>query len=166
MSKMGAPTKYTEELVDAICIDISNGSSLRAIAAKDGMPATWTMMRWLGDGKHEYFNVHYARAVEMRADLLVEDMLAIADAGENDTYIDEHGNKKTDHDVIARAKLRVDTRKWLASKFQPKKYGDRQAVEVSGAEGGPVEISLQDKSARLAGLMALAAARKAQADEA
>ena len=38
-----------------------------------------------------------------------------------------------DHDHIARARLRVDTRKWLLSKALPKVFGDRNIAEHSGA---------------------------------
>lgn len=40
--------------------------------------------------------------------------------------------------MIQRSKLRVDTRKWLASKMAPKKYGDK--VAIGGADDlGPVQ---------------------------
>jgi hypothetical protein len=44
--------------------------------------------------------------------------------------------------AVARARLRIDARKWLASKLAPKKYGDKLAAEVSGPDGGPVNTSL------------------------
>ena len=36
---------------------------------------------------------------------------------------------------VQRSKLRVDARKWLLSKIAPKQYGEKQAVEHSGAIG-------------------------------
>ena len=43
------------------------------------------------------------------------------------------------------AALRVDARKWAASKLKPKKYMDSRAI--TGAEGGPVQIIIsQDDS--------------------
>nr|WP_206734938.1 MULTISPECIES: hypothetical protein [unclassified Bosea (in: a-proteobacteria)] len=38
---------------------------------------------------------------------------------------------------IQRSKLRLDARKWMASKLQPKKYGDK--VALTGGSGGPIE---------------------------
>jgi hypothetical protein len=52
-------------------------------------------------------------------------LFSIADDGKNDTYEDDEGRTRTDHDVIARSRLRVDTRKWYLSKVLPKIYGDR-----------------------------------------
>lgn len=71
------------------------------------------------------------RAREARADRLAEEILAIADDGSNDTYIDAAGNQRTDHDAIARSKLRVDSRKWLASKMFPRKYGEKLDVQTN-----------------------------------
>lgn len=60
---------------------------------------------------------------------MIEEADDIADDGSNDTYIDDDGNVKVNHDVIQRSKLRVEQRRWHASKLRPKKYGDRIQVE-------------------------------------
>lgn len=96
-------------------------------------------MRWLE--AHEDFREKYARARADQADFLAEEILQIADDGLNDTYTDEEGNVRTNQDVIARSRLRVDSRKWYASKLLPKKYGDRVQQEVSGPDGGPVQVT-------------------------
>ena len=135
--KLGAPSTYTPELAAAICEHIAAGKSLRTIAALDGMPAQSTIMVWL-DGKHPDFTEQYARAREAQADKLAEEILSIADDGRSDTYIDAEGNTKSDPEVIQRSKLRVEARKWLASKMAPKKYGDKMAI--GGADDlGPVQ---------------------------
>ena len=110
-------------------------------------------MLWL-DGSHPQFSEQYARAREAQADKLAEEALQIADDGRNDTYVDGDGNVKTDTEVIQRSKLRVDTRKWLASKMAPKKYGDK--VAIGGADNlGPVqtvtkEMTDAERAVRLA----------------
>jgi hypothetical protein len=43
--------------------------------------------------------------------------------------------KRPDHEHINRARLRVDTRKWMAAKLAPKKYGDRVTNELLGDVG-------------------------------
>ena len=47
-------------------------------------------------------------------------------------------------ELANRDRLRVDTRKWVASKMKPKKYGDK--VELSGPGGGPITIAAVDLS--------------------
>lgn len=99
-------------------------------------------MLWL-DGSRPEFSEQYARAREAQADKLAEEALQIADDGRSDTYVDAEGNERTDTEVIQRSKLRVDTRKWLASKMAPKKYGDK--VAIGGAEDlGPVQTATRE----------------------
>ena len=40
----------------------------------------------------------------------------------------------TNHNVINRDRLRVDARKWAASKLAPKKYGDASTLKLEGGE--------------------------------
>lgn len=96
-------------------------------------------MAWL-DGSKPEFSEQYARAREAQADKLAEEALQIADDGRSDTYLDAEGNERTDTEVIQRSKLRVDTRKWLASKMAPKKYGDKVTQEHTGADGGAIQV--------------------------
>lgn len=37
------------------------------------------------------------------------------------------------------ARVEIDARKWFASKFLPKQYGDKLTTELTGADGGPVK---------------------------
>ena len=132
---------------------IADGKSLRVIGAMEDMPHQATIMAWL-DGSRPEFSEQYARAREAQADKLAEEALTIADDGRSDTYVDADGNVKTDTEVIQRSKLRVDTRKWLASKMAPKKYGDK--VAIGGADDlGPVqtvtkEMTDAERAVRLA----------------
>ena len=45
-----------------------------------------------------------------------------------------------DNAAVAKARLRSDSRKWLLSKALPKVYGDRIAAEITGKDGGPIEV--------------------------
>jgi hypothetical protein len=79
---------------------------------------------------------HAAR--ELQADYLAEEMLEIADDGRNDWTKREDGIDAVNAEVVQRSRLRVDARKWLMAKLQPKKYGDRIAQEVTGGDGLPL----------------------------
>ena len=82
----------------------------------------------------------YERAREARAELLFEQCLDIADQYEQAEEKLEGG---TDH--INRARLRIDTRKWMLGKMQPKKYGEKLAI--GGADDLPPiqhEVSAAD----------------------
>ena len=128
---------YSDELFALICERIADGESLRKICADEDMPSVASFMRWLGDEKNEALREQYARARERQADFYAEEIIQIADDGSNDTYKDEDGNVRTDQDVIGRSRLRVDARKWYASKLAPKKYGDK--IEVDNTIKGKIE---------------------------
>lgn len=116
------------------------------------MPNKSTVFRWLAD--QEAFRDQYARAREAAADSLADDILEIADDGRHDYVETDLGDgvigSRVDHDHIARSRLRVDTRKWLASKLKPKKYGESVKHEVGGTGGGPIRIELVDLCANSA----------------
>lgn len=156
---MTGQSTFTQEIADIICERIAEGESVRKICQDDAMPAMSTIFKWLND--HKTFSEQYARAREAQADKMADEILEIADDGRNDTYIDGDGRERTDQEVIGRSKLRVDARKWLASKMAPKKYGDR--VDVGNAEDKPFKVDDSQASVRLAAILAAAQDRKNQA---
>lgn len=129
----GRPSEFSGALADEICERLSKGESLRSICAGDRrtasgyMPHRATVMRWLES--NEVFRDQYARAREAQADHFVEEIIEIAD----------QPNVRTtaDGEVVAsdpqRDRLRVDARKWVASKLAPKKYGDK--LDLTSTDG-------------------------------
>jgi hypothetical protein len=103
------------------------------------MPDKSTVMRWLGVNKA--FQDQYARAREVQADYWAEEIVEISDDSSQDAITDpESGNTRQNSEFVARSRLRVDTRKWLMARMAPKKYGERVMQEVTGSDGGPVQI--------------------------
>lgn len=137
-AKLGRPSIFSDELALTICDRIAKGESVRTICLDDDMPSGATVFKWLADPAMATFTEQYTRAREAQADFYAESIIQIADDGRNDTYLDENGNQRTDQDVIARSRLRVDARKWYASKLAPKKYGDKLEHSGPGADGALV----------------------------
>lgn len=119
--RLGRPTDYTKDMADKICEKISGGLSLRAICAEDGMPARGTIYRWLIENAD--FQDQYARAREKQADYFAEEIIEIADSAEAESA------------AVSKAKLQIDARKWAASKIAPKRYGDKQEIDVKSSDG-------------------------------
>ena len=74
---------------------------------------------------------------EAQADALAEETLEIADDGKNDWMLDndpDNPGYKLNGEHVQRSRLRVDARKWFASKVAPKKYGEKveQTVTATG----------------------------------
>lgn len=139
MGKPGRPRAYTDEAAEEICRRIAQGESLRTVCADDHLPAISTVSLWVVNDEGG-FSERYTRARRAQAVLMADELMGIADDGINDTYKDEDGYERTNHDVIARSRLRVDTRKWYLSKVLPKVYGEK--LELSGPNDGPIEISI------------------------
>lgn len=125
--KRGRPSDYTPELAAQICKKLADGYTLRRVCRDDAMPSEATVRTWALEDR-EGFSSQYARAREIGYYAMADETIEISDDGSNDTYKDDEGNVRTDQDVIARSRLRVDTRKWLLSKALPKVYGDKLAL--------------------------------------
>jgi hypothetical protein len=106
---------------DELCDHIASGKSLVSWCNKSGIGYS-TIMAHLA--KDLAFQEKYARAREHQADYLVDEILAISDDVSQDVTVDAKGNHVVDGFGAQRARLMVDSRKWVASKMRPKKYGD------------------------------------------
>ncbi len=140
--KPGRPTLYSKKLALEICEKIAEGKSLVRILEAEGMPGYQTVLDWLSrdDEPYKQFSGMYARAREHQADFHADEIIDIADDSAKDTAYDAKGNAYCDNEWVNRSKLRVDARKWVASKLKPRKYGERINAELSGPDGGPIVV--------------------------
>lgn len=141
--KAGRPTIYSEELANKICSEIADGRSLRSICFEKDMPCKSSVFSWIATNKD--FKERYERACMERAEWLAEDLLEIADDGKNDWMENndpDNPGYRANGEHINRSRLRVDTRKWIASKMYPKKYGDKVETTLKGDPSAPVTLVL------------------------
>lgn len=145
---MGRPSLYSPELVQTICDRLALGEPLAAICRDEGMPHPSTVRDWAA--AREDVSLAIARAREDGFDQIALEALRIADFGDDDHVPDKDGNLRMDSEVIQRSKLRVETRLKLLAKWDPKRYGERQQLEHTGPNGGPVLVadpgSLDDRT--------------------
>ncbi|EGF10489.1 TPA: hypothetical protein ACFNMI_002202 [Neisseria bacilliformis] len=117
------------DIMERICELLAAGQSMAQICRSKAMPAQSTVYRWIAESAE--FSERYAHAREMQADMLADEIIEIADSCEPEAA------------AVAKAKARIDARKWLAARLAPKKYGDR--VDVSAGVAVKVETrSLAD----------------------
>lgn len=128
--KLGRPSKYSDELAEKICELIASGMSLRTVCSQDGMPSAVTVCKWLSE--NEEFSKQYARAREEQAVSFADEIISIADSVEPDSA------------AVAKAKLQIDSRKWLAAKMAPKKYGDKVEQQITGSLAIQADVKLSD----------------------
>lgn len=119
---------------ESLCAALADGQSLRSLAKEYGTSAT-SILRWFDrePGRMR----EYQRAREAQADGLIDTLIELADEP-----MPRGPDGRFDAAAVNDKRLRIDTRKWIASKFRPGMYGDRVAVDanVNLAELPPDQI--------------------------
>lgn len=135
------PFDFRQDIANEICDLLISGQSLRAICKSEAMPSQGRVYQWLA--QNEEFQKQYAHARELQADAIFDECMDIADEANNDFRVNDEGAVTIDHDAINRARLRIDTRKWMAGKLRPKKYGDKIEVDQKLGVTDPLASLLQ-----------------------
>lgn len=123
-----ASSIFSDDLADAICERVGRGESVVSICASKDMPHEVTVYRWLADPEKQDFCRMYARAREVAAERFADEMVGIADSVRSGSTSEE----------VQAARLAIDTRKWIAAKHSPRKYGDK--IAVGGDTESPLKV--------------------------
>lgn len=123
VSKKGRPTIYSIKLADEICNKIASTSNgLKKLCTENPhWPNKSTIYSWLKNNKE--FSNQYARAKRCQIQVFVDEIVEISDDNANDCLFDAEGKIVFNSLAVQRARLRIDSRKWLACKLVPKVYG-------------------------------------------
>jgi hypothetical protein len=113
---VGRPTAYNDEIAEKICEHLAAGWSLVRTCQQEGYPNASTVFTW--QQKHPEFREKYEDAQQRRTEFLSEQLTDIADETTGD---------------VQRDKLRVDTRKWVLARMNPKRWGDRVETNHTGS---------------------------------
>lgn len=141
--KNGRPTKYSDKLADRICQKIAEGYSVRSICKEKDMVSMQTLFRWLRE--NDKFREQYAQACKERSYAQAEEIIDIADNATNDYMEKLEGDGYIfNSENVQRSRLRIDTRKWLMAKMNPKVYGDKLDMTTNGNDIG---VALSAKQA-------------------
>lgn len=139
--KMGAPVIYppNHPCWDIIIDGIRNGGSLSLVLERNpGMPSGNLVRDRIA--KDLDFQARYEKALQDRADRLAEEILEISDS------MPPEGLEPAAMSAwVADKRLRVDARKWVAAKLQPKRYGDRIDVAVTDTRISVMDALTQAK---------------------
>lgn len=126
--------KYTNEIGERVCeLTATTTFGIRKISEIISeemgvyIPGT-TMWKWLRDDKNNIWE-RYARAKQLQAELIAEELIEISDDSSDDVMLNEKGQKIENKEFVNRSRLRIDTRKWLLEKLLPNKYGNNLKIE-------------------------------------
>lgn len=117
---MGRPTIYTDEMGKEICHRIAGGETAINIAKDADMPDRQTIYRWARTPDHPFCPI-YAEARQQQIETWVDETVEIAHDSDEDPQ---------------RSRLKIDTRKWIASKIASRVYGDKTKHEHEVTAGG------------------------------
>ena len=112
-----------EQIFERVIEDIYRGRSLQSLIEDDHRVQSYEdFLRWVkrDPQRHERFK----EAQEMRTEFIAGEILEIADGV---GAIDPSSS-----DTVNRDKLRIDTRKWLMSAHNKKRYGETKQIELGG----------------------------------
>lgn len=150
--KVGRPSSFSQPVADEILARLANGQTLNAICREAHMPQRATVMRWCQSHEHKEFSQAYRRARELQFEHWADEVIDCADDSSRD-FVDRVGkdgevSRLFDPENTRRSHLRIESRKWLLGKLKPSQYGDltRSQVELTGKNGGPIEVDNRPKN--------------------
>lgn len=126
-----------------VCERIAGGESVRQICADPAMPPRYQIYRWMW--ADPALRLQYLDACRIRTFHYNEEIVEIADECRKGikTVVKETANgtftETTEVDLVERAKLQIDTRKWTMARMNRVDFGDRVTNEHVGANGGPIQ---------------------------
>jgi hypothetical protein len=122
--KQAPRVEFSQALFTRICGLIANGKSLREACELKGMPDRTTFNEWRK--RSPKLQAEYDQACKDQEDATFDDIQYIAD---------------TEPDA-RRAAVKIDARKWRLKIRNRKVFGDKVDANVSGADGGPLQIEI------------------------
>lgn len=124
---------FSEEVFADMLERIACGEAVSKICDEAGFPSRKTFYGWVL--RNDDLRERYEVALVARHYALADETLEIADEP-----VGSLESGATDSGAVQKQRLQVDTRKWLLSKMVPKKYGDKLQQELTGTDGGPVQV--------------------------
>lgn len=146
--------RYSHELSERICERVANGETATAICREEGMPTWAELGRWRRE--NEDFARRFQIAREQGCEFWADDTIDIADDATNDyvTRLTKSGPVQVfNREHFERSRLRVDTRKWFASKMLRHVFGERSEVDLRTPDG--VNLRVEERNALIDSLAKL-----------
>jgi hypothetical protein len=129
---MGRQSQFTQDMADKIVERLSKGEPMTSVCRALKTVTPRTVRNWMD--ADEAFASAIARARLDGFDAIADQCLTISDDVSTD---------------VQRDKLRVDTRLKLLAKWDPKRYGDRLDMNLSGSVGNQTDEQLDARIATL-----------------
>lgn len=131
---MAGKSQYNEDIGKQICDAVASSTlGLDDLIAKNPhFPVQSTIYKWMND--HPAFSEMYANAKRAQAAIFAEEIVKIADNESKDHVVGDDGKLVMNSVKVARDRLRIDTRKWIACKLLPKVYGQTKPADAGDSD--------------------------------
>ncbi len=115
--------KQKQKIFEKICFDVVENKISFNKAVENSPISLVTFYVWIT--KNESFKEAYNYAREVRSDILFEEIIEISDNTEEGVKTKDtpKGTITETGDMIDHRRLKIDARKWVVAKMNPKKYG-------------------------------------------
>ena len=123
-NKTHDPAIVWPQIFERMCEGKSLTSALKEL---NPQPSLWWAK--MAIRKDPELRAQYEEACQMRADFIVDNLLDMVNA-EMPEDLDNAGKSAW----VQHTRLKADSVKWLSSKFYPKMYGERMAVDVTSTQ--------------------------------
>lgn len=120
---------FSIELFEEICARVAEGESVSKICMEADMPSRFAFYSWLKDENKPECVEMYNQALFLREELLFDETKDIVD----------NPDAGYDKVSVAHATLRFNARRWILSRMNPKRYGDKLSQEITGGDGKPLQ---------------------------
>jgi hypothetical protein len=143
---MPAPIKWTPELEQSVIDWIADGKTLREWARQPNHPSHDAVYN--REKVDDDFKQRIARARLTGEEVIAQECLAIADTPQIGQIVTEKPDGSSEirtEDMLGHRKLQIDTRLKLLAKWNPRKWGDKAEVAMTGPEGGPLQAEITVK---------------------
>lgn len=107
---------------EELLIRVAEGESVFTISHDDHMPARSSIYKWMREDPS--FAGEYAAALDQRADKYVEQ---IADLS---AHMQQRAAMGASNEEVTALKTHINSLQWIAARLNPKKYGDKQQLDI------------------------------------
>ncbi|MGJ1362879.1 hypothetical protein ACR79B_20795 [Sphingobacterium spiritivorum] len=131
----GLSREQKEEIVKFLLNSISTDLiSLRkaVITAHDHFDLKFgvsTALDWINEVE---YTEQYARAMREREEGIFDEIYDISNESNADVILSDKGHPVVIGEAVNRSRIKIDARKWMLGKMNPKKYGERIDVTSDG----------------------------------
>ena len=132
-------------ILDSIYTKMEQGTSVRCILRKNRIISRTNFNDWIKESDEEVNR--YTRALKAMFDEMADQLIEISDDTADDTMINDKGQESYNGEFVQRSRLRIDTRKWILEKCDPKRFGVNPADENKAVDKIIVEyVRAKDES--------------------